>query len=539
MILTLLATTLALASDGPLDKPKIVLLAGKKSHGPVGNGIHDYGWSVKLLRAMLEASNLKDRVVVEHHLDGWPASTKSIDEAATIVVISDGRDGDKYSEALHLESPQRVRYVDGLMKRGCGFVAIHFSNFAPDEYSKHVLDWCGGQFAWEKNGKRDWSSAITTKKADVKLPTPTHPICTGLQPFELRDEFYFNLRFSRDGVVPLLEVPELRGGSPGGNVVAWAKERADGGRGFGTTCGHFYNNWENSSFRKLVLNAIAWTAKIEIPRIGVEAPYFSHQEIEERLKPPSLDSIRVFMLVGNDAHKWHNWEKTTPAITRALKVDPRISVEVIRDPEEFGKGALKVRDVLLLNYCNWHDPTPLSEPSRKAMADFVTKGGGLVVVHFANGSFHFSLPMAGASDWPEYRTFVRRVWNHQAAAKQPASAHDNFGRFQAFPNGDHPIVKGLKRFEIVDELYFHQQGKERIEPMLLAHSKITNAMEPLAWAYDVGQGRAFQLLLGHSEKTYDVFEVREMLRRAAAWTARKEIKPLEKDGIEAAAPSVK
>src|SRR5687767_6516154 len=135
---------------------KIVLLAGKKSHGPVGNGIHDYGWSVKLLRAMLEASNLKDKVVVEHHLNGWPTSTKSIDDAATIVVISDGRDGDKYSEALHLESPQRVRYVDGLMKRGCGFVAIHFSNFAPDAYSKHVLDWGGGHFDWEKNGKRDW-----------------------------------------------------------------------------------------------------------------------------------------------------------------------------------------------------------------------------------------------------------------------------------------------------------------------------------------------------------------------------------------------
>ena len=44
------------------DKPraKIVLIAGKKSHGPVGNGIHDYGWSVRLLKVMLdkEASDL-------------------------------------------------------------------------------------------------------------------------------------------------------------------------------------------------------------------------------------------------------------------------------------------------------------------------------------------------------------------------------------------------------------------------------------------------------------------------------------------------
>ena len=53
-------------------KKKIVLIAGKKSHGPEGNGIHDYPWSVKLLKVMLDHSNIKDRVTVEYHLNGWP-----------------------------------------------------------------------------------------------------------------------------------------------------------------------------------------------------------------------------------------------------------------------------------------------------------------------------------------------------------------------------------------------------------------------------------------------------------------------------------
>jgi type 1 glutamine amidotransferase len=53
-------------------------------------------------------------------------------------------------------------------------------------------------------------------------------------------------------------------------ILAWARERPDGGRGFGFTGGHFHRNWGNDDFRKLVLNAILWTAKNEVPAAGVE-----------------------------------------------------------------------------------------------------------------------------------------------------------------------------------------------------------------------------------------------------------------------------
>ncbi|MFM7148626.1 MAG: hypothetical protein ACKO23_02170, partial [Gemmataceae bacterium] len=126
---SLLFSGLADAAETPAPR-KIVLIAGKKSHGPVGNGIHDYGWSVKLLRAMLENSNIRDKVRVEHYLDGWPANPATLEDAAAILIVSDGRDGNLYEEAPHLASPERVRYVDGLMKKGCGFLTFHFSTFA-------------------------------------------------------------------------------------------------------------------------------------------------------------------------------------------------------------------------------------------------------------------------------------------------------------------------------------------------------------------------------------------------------------------------
>ena len=64
--------------------------------------------------------------------------------------------------------------------------------------------------------------------------------------------------------------PEVRARKGMPEHVAWAYERPDGGRGFGFTGAHFHKNWANESFRKIVLNALLWTAKAEVPANGVE-----------------------------------------------------------------------------------------------------------------------------------------------------------------------------------------------------------------------------------------------------------------------------
>ena len=54
-------------------------------------------------------------------------------------------------------------------------------------------------------------------------------------------------------------------------AMMWATERPDGGRGFGFTGGHFHRNWANDDFRKVVLNALLWIAKRDVPKTGVES----------------------------------------------------------------------------------------------------------------------------------------------------------------------------------------------------------------------------------------------------------------------------
>jgi len=69
--------------------------------------------------------------------------------------------------------------------------------------------------------------------------------------------------------VPIATIKRAREPKP--QVVAWAVERKDGGRGFGFTGCHFHKLWGIDGFRGLVLNAIVWTAKIEVPKEGVQS----------------------------------------------------------------------------------------------------------------------------------------------------------------------------------------------------------------------------------------------------------------------------
>jgi hypothetical protein len=142
-----------------------------------------------------------------------------------------------------------------------------------------------------------WDAEFTT--------LPQHPVTNGVKPFTTKDEWYFHMHFrdGMQGVTPILTaVPPAttmnrKDGPHEGNPavreevaakkpqhVAWAAERPDGGRGFGFTGGHYHKGWGNNDQRKLLLNAILWTAKAEVPANGVEST-ITAEDLEKNLDP--------------------------------------------------------------------------------------------------------------------------------------------------------------------------------------------------------------------------------------------------------------
>jgi type 1 glutamine amidotransferase len=175
--------------------------------------------------------------------NGWPEDpVTAFADAATLVIYSDGGGGHP------LLKDNRLQMVGELLKKGVGLVCIHYAVEPTKERGEQeFLDWIGGCF------EVDWS-VNPTWAADIQT-LPHHPITRGVDPFKIRDEWYFHMRF-RDGMTGV--TPILSAVAPASTMD-----------GFGFTGGHYHKSWGNENVRKLVLNAILWTARVEIPENGV------------------------------------------------------------------------------------------------------------------------------------------------------------------------------------------------------------------------------------------------------------------------------
>src|SRR5262249_6986456 len=412
----------------------------------------------------------------------------------------------------------RLGVIDKQMKRGCGLCLIHWSTFVPKEKAgDKVLEWVGGYFDYESGpAKNGWYSKIQT--VTVKATPGKHPITSGIVPFEAKDEFYYNIRFREKDprLVPILTVPMKSEGDVGDHSVAWAVERKNGGPGVGFTGGHFFDNWANDSYRKLALNAILWTAHVDVPEGGVKSEFPGNREIS--LVPVGNPS-QVLILTGHDG-PFHNWRETSQVLKHVIERDSRLKCRIVTDPEFLAREDLLAYDLIVQNYVNWERPA-ISEAARKNLLRYLEAGRGLAVIHFANGAFHQSLPNTKDADWPEYRKIVRRVWDHGKGL----SGHDKYGPFKVEIAGKHPITEGMQPFDTIDELYYRQQGTEPAEVLVTAKSKDTGKDEPLAWAYEYGKARVFQTVLGHAAESIRGDGPATLIRRGCTWAAGSELKP--------------
>ena len=188
LALSALAVACALTASAPAaETAKIVLIAGRPSHGP---GDHEFNAGCKLLAKCLAEVPGIDPVFVA---GGWPRDEAVFDGARTIVFFMDGGGGHPIIKKDHLETIQK------LMDKGVGLVCLHYAVEVPKgKPGDKFLDWIGGYYEIGFSTNPHWTADIT------KLPE--HPTTRGVKPFAVRDEWYFNIRFRPDmkGVTPIL-----------------------------------------------------------------------------------------------------------------------------------------------------------------------------------------------------------------------------------------------------------------------------------------------------------------------------------------------
>lgn len=244
--------------------PRILILVGPSQHPP---GTHEVAAGGRLLEHCLRAAGVKADVRTD-----WPTDTpKAFADVTAVAFI-----GDLFPPEVMPSRDAIMTDLAAMTKRGCGIVALHY---ATGLEAKHVsaegdhplLHWTGGYFA--TRCKHHQSVARVFKEATIEPAKVNHPILRGWKGFTVHDEPYINNYFGKDG--PVKGVTELATAmlppeTPKKEPVAWAIERADGGRGAGIVMPHFYRNWMQDDMRALILNAIVWAAKQDVPKAGVQ-----------------------------------------------------------------------------------------------------------------------------------------------------------------------------------------------------------------------------------------------------------------------------
>ncbi len=248
-----LLVVLMFNSPSSAESPKKVLLLGQSpdDHPPQ---THEYMAGMRVLGKCLKPLPGMEVTIVRAD-DPWKEGPELLQKADGVVLfLSQG--------ARWISSdPKRREAFAKLAARGGGLVALHWAigcqEAKPiDSYLK-LLGGC--------HGGPDRKFKVVEEK--VHIVNPHHPVTFGISPFQVREEFYYRLKFVKPegSIQPVLQVP-IDGQM---ETVAWSWERPDGGRSFGFSGLHFHDNWRLEAYRRLVTQAVLWTLKMPIPQQGI------------------------------------------------------------------------------------------------------------------------------------------------------------------------------------------------------------------------------------------------------------------------------
>ncbi len=542
LLLSLIGLLAALTTSAA-DK-KLLLIAGNPSHGYME---HEYRAGCLLLQKCLANTPGLSVTVVSND---WPKDLSVFDGVDAVFMFCTGGGGHPAAR------PERLKLLDALMKKGVGFGTCHYGvEVVKGEPGDAFLAWQGGYFETFWSVNPHWTANFTN--------FPDHPVARGVKPFKINDEWYYHMRFPEGmkGVTPILTAvpPDSTRGKPGassthgGNPevqkhmgetehVAWTYDRPDGGRGFGLTGAHYHKNWADDNFRKVVLNALLWMTKLEVPAAGVASTVTS-DDIMENLDDKRPPRRKIVLIAGKQSHGpgAHEFRAGMLLLKSCLDKLPSVSATVHsngwpQDPKAFD-GAQAV--VIYADGGRGHPA--IQGDHAKILGDLAKKKIGL-------GFMHYGVEIPSTNGGPEFLEWIGGHYEHQYSVNPMWSPE-----FKTFPN--HPVTRGVKPFSTKDEWYFNMRwrdGQKGVTPLLVAkpsddvrqgpyvypkgpypHIVEANGRdETMMWAFDRPDGgRGFGFTGGHFHANWADPSQRKIVLNALLWIARAEVPA---NGVESA-----
>jgi type 1 glutamine amidotransferase len=210
-------------------------------------------------------------------------------------------------------------------------------------------------------------------------------------------------------------------------------------------------------------------------------------------------TVKVLFLGHHSEH--HNSAKFEPMIASALASEG-VTFTYTEDPADLNPAKLAQYDALLI-YANHTTITPEQE---KALLDYVEGGKAFLPIHCASFCFQNS---------PAYIALVGAQFQKHGT-----------GEFTTeIVKPDHPVMAGLKPFQVWDETYVHT--KHNPDRLVLMERVDDAGREPWTWVRTQGKGRVFYTAYGHDERVWGNPSFHKLILNAVRWAVQRTVSARE------------
>lgn len=160
-------------------------------------------------------------------------------------------------------------------------------------------------------------------------------------------------------------------------------------------------------------------------------------------------------------------------------------------------------------------PQKITEAQKKNLLKFLADGKGLVALHHCLGSYQ---------NWPDFQKIIGGKFyiaeRTEEGVKHPKSGWKHDVTFKVnIADRNHPIVRGVSDFEILDEVYSKYLVRPGVKPLLTVDHPLSGKV--IAWTHSFGKAPVVYILLGHGPSSYNNPNYQKLVANAIRWAARR------------------